>query len=91
MNMIRCLRCDTDISGRASFYTLARNGYMFGFFCCRDCAEQSEHNRHLKAVALLIARPPETHRDLVVTPDIGTLKRYSEELEKRRLRKQYFS
>jgi hypothetical protein len=90
--MIRCLRCDTDISNRASFYTLARNGYMFGFFCCRDCAQHSEHNRHLKAVALLIARPPDTHKDLVVMPpDLGTLKRYNEELERRRLRKQYFS
>jgi hypothetical protein len=89
MSPIHCLRCEGDISGNSFFYTLARNGYMFGFFCCSDCAQASEHNRFLNAFVLRVSKAPDTHRDLVLVPDLQTLKRYSEELKKRSIRKKY--
>jgi hypothetical protein len=64
---------------------------MFGFFCCADCAQASEHNRYLNAFVLRISKAPETHRDLVLVPDISTLKQYSEELKRHKIRKKYFS
>jgi hypothetical protein len=88
--MYTCTRCNTDISSSAVFYTIARNSYMFGFFCSRDCALESEHNRHLKGIVLRIPQPPSTHKELVLVPDVSMLEKYNEELEKRRLRKRYF-
>ncbi|WP_415280983.1 hypothetical protein [Candidatus Nitrososphaera sp. FF02] len=88
--MDACTRCQTDISGNTFFYTVARNSYMFGFFCSRDCALESEHNRHLKGTVLRVSQPPSTHRDLVLVPDPSMLKQYNEELEKRKLREKYF-
>ncbi len=87
----RCLRCDADISANTFFYTIARNSYMFGFFCSRDCAQESEHNKYLKATVLRIAQPPATHKDLVLAPDVRILRKYSEELEKHKIREKYFS
>ena len=86
---IHCLRCESDISGNSFFYTLARNGYMFGFFCCADCAQSSEHNKFLNAFVLRVSKAPATHKELVLVPDIQTLKQYSEELERRSIRKKY--
>ena len=88
--MNACIRCQTDISGNTFFYTVARNGYMFGFFCSHDCAQESEYNKHLKGTVLRISQPPETHKDLVLVPDIGVLKKYNKELERRKLREKYF-
>ena len=88
MDATRCLRCDADLPD-TFFYTIARNSYMFGFFCCSDCAQASEHNRFLNAFVLRVSKAPDTHRDLVLVPDIQTLKRYSEELKKRSIRKKY--
>jgi hypothetical protein len=91
MVSFHCLRCESDISGNDFFYTLARNSYMFGFFCCADCAQASEHNKHLKAFVLRVSKAPETHKDLVLVPDISTLRQYDEELERHKIRKKYFS
>ena|GEM_PF-4883989 len=88
---IRCLYCESDISGNAFFYTLARNSYMFGFFCCQDCAQSSEHNKYLNAFVLRVSKAPDTHKNLVLVPDIGTLKQYNEDLERHKIRKKYFS
>jgi hypothetical protein len=89
MDATRCLRCDADLPD-TFFYTIARNSYMFGFFCSRDCAQESEHNKYLKATVLRISHPPATHKDMVLTPDVKTLKQYAEELERRRIREKYF-
>lgn len=88
--MDACTRCQTDISSNAFFYTIARNSYMFGFFCSRDCAQESEHNKHLMGIVLRVSQPPSTHKDLVLVPDVKTLEKYNEELEKRKLREKYF-
>lgn len=90
MDAIRCLRCETDLSANNAFYTIARNGQMFGFFCSQDCAQESEHQKYLKAYVLRIPQPPSTHKDLVTIPSIKVLKQYEEELEKRRIWKKYF-
>ena len=87
---IRCLNCDISLSGSSFFYTLARNGYMFGFFCSRDCAASSEYNRYMRAYLLKINATADSHRDLVLIPSLQTLKRYKEESERRELRKKYF-
>ena len=89
--LIRCLHCESDISGNAFFYTLARNSYMFGFFCCQDCAQSSEHNKYLNALVLRVSKAPDTHKNLVLVPDIGTLKQYNEDLERHKIREKYFS
>jgi hypothetical protein len=44
-SVAKCLNCDLSLAGNSFFYTLARNSYMFGFFCSRDCATSSEYNR----------------------------------------------
>jgi hypothetical protein len=88
--VIRCLRCDADLSANIFFYTIARNSYMFGFFCSHDCAQESEHNRYLKATVLRIAHPPGTHKDLMLAPDVRILKQYAQELERRKIREKYF-
>lgn len=90
MDATRCLRCETELSVNKAFYTIARNGQMFGFFCSHDCAQESEHQKYLKAYVLRIAQPPSTHKDLVTIPSIKVLKQYEEELEKRRIWKKYF-
>ena len=87
---IRCLNCDISLSGSSFFYTLARNGYMFGFFCSRDCASYSEYNEYMRAYLLKINATADSHRDLVLIPSLQTLKRYKEESERRELRKKYF-
>jgi YHS domain-containing protein len=88
---IRCLRCETDLSSDKAFYTIARNGQMFGFFCSQGCAQESEHQKYLRAYVLKISQPPATHKDLVLTPDVKVLKQYEEELAKRKIWKDYFS
>lgn len=91
MDAIRCLRCETDLSANTAFYTIARNGQMFGFFCSQDCARESEHQKYLKAYVLRIAQPPNTHKDLVLIPDVKVLKQYEAELAKRKIWDKYFS
>lgn len=88
---IHCNRCDIDLSDYSSFYTVAKNGMMYGFFCSHDCASLSEINRHLQAFVVKINATPASHKELVVIPDIKVLKQYQEELEKRKLWKKYLS
>ena len=88
---IRCNRCDIDLSGYSSFYTIAKNGMMYGFFCSHDCASLSKINRYLQAYIVKISAAPASHRELVVIPDVKILKQYQEELEKRKLWKKYLS
>lgn len=86
-----CNRCGTDISSYPSFYTIAKNGMMYGFFCSHDCASLSEINRHLQAFIVKVNATPASHKDLVIIPDVKVLKQYQEELEKRKLWKKYLS
>lgn len=88
--MYACARCQTDISASAFFYTVARNSYMFGFFCSHDCAQESEHNKHLRGTVLRVSQPPDTHKEMVLVPDVSMLKKYNEELKKRKIREKYF-
>lgn len=87
---INCLTCNSDISDNTYFYTVAKNAYMFGFFCRHDCAAMSEINQYLKAFVVKISATPSSHKALVVTPDAKVLKQYQEEAEKRKLWKKYF-
>jgi len=91
-NRMICQHCEIPLSDKQFFYTIARNSYMFGFFCCYDCASSSEYSKYLKPPTVLkIQATPESHKDLVVIPSIQTLKQYKEESERRELRKKYFS
>ena len=88
---IKCLNCDLLLAGNPFFYTLARNSYMFGFFCSRDCAVSSEYYRFLaNAHVLKVSANVESHRELVLVPTLQTLKQFKEESERRELRKRYF-
>ena len=87
---IKCLNCDFSLAGNSFFYTLARNSYMFGFFCSRDCANASDYNKYMHAYPLKINATAESHRELVLIPTLQTLKQYKEESERRELRKKYF-
>lgn len=78
------------MAGSQFFYTLARNSYMFGFFCSRDCATTSEYNRYMHAYPLKMNSTVESHRNLVLVPSVQMLKQYKEESERRELRKKYF-
>lgn len=62
MDHIPCLYCNSDIPNNNFFYTLAKNGRMFGFFCCADCAQSSQHNQYLKAFVLRVSKAPDTHK-----------------------------
>jgi hypothetical protein len=87
---IRCLSCDLSLAGNQFFYTLARNSYMFGFFCSYDCATASDYNKYMHAYPLKINATADSHRDLVLIPSLQALKQYKEESERRALRKKYF-
>jgi hypothetical protein len=89
-SVAKCLNCDLSLASNSFFYTLARNSYMFGFYCSRDCATSSEYNRYMHAYPLKINATAESHRDLVLIPSLQTLKQYKEESERRELRKKYF-
>jgi hypothetical protein len=89
--IIRCLNCDLALINNPFFYTLAKNSYMFGFFCSRDCAISSEYNQYMQnAYALKINATAESHRNLVLIPSLQTLKQFKEESKRRELRKKYF-
>jgi hypothetical protein len=88
---IKCLNCDLLLAGNSFFYTLARNSYMFGFFCSHDCAVSSEYYRYLLNVHVLkISATAASHRELVLIPTLQMLKQFKEESERRELRKRYF-
>lgn len=87
---IRCLNCDFPLAGNPFFHTLARNSYMFGFFCSHDCANASDYNKYMHAYPLKINATADSHRDLVLIPSLQALKQYKEESERRELRKKYF-
>ncbi|HEX2614753.1 MAG TPA: hypothetical protein VHL10_04620 [Nitrososphaera sp.] len=90
-DIIKCQNCQLGLVNNGPFfYTLAKNSYMFGFFCCRDCATSSEYNRYLHAYVVKINATAESHRDLVVVPSLQVLKQFKEESERRELRKKYF-
>jgi hypothetical protein len=90
-NIIKCQNCESDLDKSNSFfYTLAKNSYMFGFFCCHDCAASSEYNQYLHAYVIKVNATAESHRDLVVVPSLRVLKQFKEESERRELRKKYF-
>lgn len=86
---IKCQNCELELVG-SFFYTLARNSYMFGFFCSRDCAVASEYNQYMQAYVLKINATAESHRDLVLIPTLQMLKEFKEESDRRELRKKYF-
>ena len=88
---IGCTCCSTDLADYVSFYTLTKNGMMYGFFCSHDCASLSDINRYLQAYIVKINATPASHRELVIIPDVKILKQYQEELEKRKLWKKYLS
>ena len=88
---IESQNCGLNLANSSGFfYTLAKNSYMFGFFCCRGCAASSEYNRYMHAYVVKINATPESHRDLVVIPNLQVLKQFKEESERRELRKKYF-
>jgi len=90
LDQIKCQNCDLGLVSSQFFYTLARNSYMFGFFCSRDCATASEYNKYMHAYPLKINSTAESHRDFVLMPSMQVLKQYKEEYERRELRKKYF-
>ena len=87
---IKCQNCDLDLANNSFFYTFARNSYMFGFFCSRDCAVSSEYNQYLKGHVLKINATAASHKDLVLVPTVQMLRQFKSESERRELRKKYF-
>lgn len=85
------MNCDLNLANNSFFYTLARNSYMFGYFCSHDCATSSEYYRYMQnAHVLKINYTAESHRELVLIPTLQMLKQFKEESERRELRKKYF-
>ena len=92
INVLKCQSCETALAQNSVFYTFAKNSYMFGFFCCLDCASASYYASYLKkAVVLKVNATAESHRNLVIVPTLQVLKQFKEESEKRELRRKYFS